>query len=305
MEIVARQFLRAVRGARSQAAFSRKLGYRGNPVADWEAGRRFPTAEEALRACERVGIDVPAAFHRFHPVAAPALADGLAAWTSAVRGATPFTEIGERIDRSRFAVARWLTGEARPRLPDWFRLVDALTGRLSDLVAALVPIAEIPALAPQHAAREASRRLAFEEPWTEAVLRVIETGTSDPGGVAVRLGIPEADAARCLARLVDAGVVRDGRVAGALTVDTRAYPALREHWARVALARLAAGTTDLFSYNVVSVSRADLARMEELHRAYFREIRAIVAASEPSEVAALVNVQLVRFDGAEPDETVR
>lgn len=75
MEIVARQFLRAVRGARSQAAFSRKLGYRGNPVADWEAGRRFPTAEEALRACERVGIDVHAAFHRFHPVAAPALGE--------------------------------------------------------------------------------------------------------------------------------------------------------------------------------------------------------------------------------------
>ena len=295
MEIVARQFLRAVRGPRSQAAFSRRLGYRGNPVADWEAGRRFPTAEETLRACERVGIDVPAAFGRFHPRAAPELEAGMTAWLAALRGGTSITEIAARTDRSRFAVARWLSGRARPRLPDWFRLVEATTGRLSDLVAALVPIAEVPALASQHAAREASRRLAFEEPWTEAILRVIETGTTDADGIAARLGISGDEVGRCLEKLVVAGVVRDGKVAGALTVDTRAYPGLRQHWARVGLARLEAETPGLFSYNVVSVSRADLARIEELHRAYFREVRAIVAASEPSEVVALVNVQLVKF----------
>ncbi len=298
MELAARQFLRALRGARSQVAFSRRLGYRGNPVADWESGRRFPTAEEVLRACERVGIDVPGAFHRFHPIAAPALARGLPAWLEEVRGRVGIVEIAARTERSRFAVGRWLSGGARPRLPDWLRLVAALTGRVSDLLAELVPIAQIPALAEAHAAREASRRLAFDEPWTEAVLRVIETGTCAPAAVAATLGIPEADAARCLEKLVRAGLVRDGKVTGTLTVDTRAFPALREHWARVGLERVAAGGVGgVFSYNVVSVSRADLARIEELHRAYFRQVRAVVAASEPAEVVALVNVQLVRFDG--------
>ena len=50
MELAARQLLRALRGKRSQVAFSRRLGYRGNPIADWEAGRRTPTAQEMLRA---------------------------------------------------------------------------------------------------------------------------------------------------------------------------------------------------------------------------------------------------------------
>lgn len=300
MDLIARQLLRALRGARSQVAFARRLGYRGNPVAGWEAGRRFPTAEEALRACERVGVDVPDAFTRFHPNAARALASGLPAWLEALRGQIAVGEVAARTGRSRFAVSRWLTGQARPRLPDWLRLVDAMTGRLSDLVDALVGIEHVPVLAEEHAARTASRRLALEEPWTEAVLRVVETGTRGPAAVAATLGIAEADAARCLEKLGRAGLVRDGVVTGTLTVDTRAYPALRAHWARVGLERLQSGDAGgVFSYNVVSVSHADLARIEELHRAYFRQVRAIVAASEPAEVVALVNVQLVPFTVAD------
>jgi hypothetical protein len=46
---------------------------------------------------------------------------------------------------------------------------------------------------------------------------------------------------------------------------------------------------------VFSVSRADLDRIRELHRADFREVRAIVAASDPAEVVALVVVHLASF----------
>ena len=46
MEQAAQQLLRAVRGRRSQQALSRHLGYRSNPVANWETGRRYPTARE-------------------------------------------------------------------------------------------------------------------------------------------------------------------------------------------------------------------------------------------------------------------
>lgn len=297
MERVARQFVRALRGSRSQAAFSRRLGYRGNVVSDWEAGRRFPTALEALRACESCDIDVEGAFRRFHPVVAPARSDGLDAWMEALRGNSAILEVAERAGRSRYAVARWLSGRAHPRLPDWFRMVDALTGRLTDLVAELVDINEVPLLTDVHAARVASRRLAAENPWTEAVLRVLETGKTTAPEVAATLGLDVRDAQHCLALLGEAGVVRDGAVAGDLNVDTRAFPRLREHWARVGLARLEAPKPrDVFSYNVIAASRADLDRIEALHRAYFREVQRIVAESSPCEVAALINIQLVRFE---------
>ena len=207
MEAVASELVRALRGSRSQASFSRRLGYRGNVVSDWEAGRRFPTAEEALRACTCVGIDVEAAFVRFHPVVAPALKEGLHAWLDALRGTTTLAQIAANTGRSRFAVARWLSGRARPRLPDWLRLVEALSGRLTDLVAELVPIEKVARLRKLHAARLASRRLASEEPWTEAVLRAVETGRTTADEIAATLGLPLADAERCLGMLTTAGII--------------------------------------------------------------------------------------------------
>ena len=109
MRAAASQFLRAVRGPRSQIAFARKLGYRANPITDWENGRRFPTAAEALRACERVGIDMSVAFARFHPAPPPPARSGttgLCQWLVQARGSTPIGALAERCDQSRFAIAR-------------------------------------------------------------------------------------------------------------------------------------------------------------------------------------------------------
>lgn len=314
MRAAASQFLRAVRGPRSQIAFARKLGYRANPITDWENGRRFPTAAEALRACERVGIDMSAAFARFHPAPPPPQRSGttgLCQWLVQARGSTPIGALAERCDRSRFAVARWLSGEAQPRLPDFFALVDAMTGRLPDLIAELVPIEAVPALLARYRAASAARRLAFEEPWTEAVLRFMETESyralpaHEPGWIGERLGIASEHERRCVDQLIAAGILREeeGRftVSGQLTVDTRADPqALRQlmaHWSDVALNRFESRKeSDMFAYNVLSVSHRDLTRIRELLRSTYREIRSIVAASEPAEVAALINLQLVSWE---------
>lgn len=315
-DAAASQLLRALRGRRSQIAFARRLGYRANPVCDWEHARRFPTAVETLRAARVVGVDVDAAFRAFATPEVPPPAthdtEGLAAWFRALKGATPVGEVAERAGVSRFVVSRWLGGRAQPRLPDFLRLLDALTRRMADWVAGLVPIAQVPALLPEFERRAASRRLASELPWSQAVVRLLETvdyaalPAHDDVWLATRLGVPADEVARCLAALAAAGVVAvDGgrfRAAAPLTVDTRGDPArvvrLKSHWASVAAERLPAPRPgDLFSYNVVSLSRADLERLRQLHLAYFRDVRALVAASEPVEVAALVNVQLVTFDG--------
>lgn len=316
MELVASQLLRAVRGRRSQVAFARLLGYASNPIAEWEGGRRFPTAAETLHACRRARIDVDAAFATFHPGAAPALGtaddDGVAAWLDALRGGTSIVDVAARSGVSRYVASRWLSGRTRPRLPEFLLLVDVLTGRVSDLVASLVDVAQVPALADRHQRLEASRSLAFDAPWTEAVLRLLGTDgyrarpVHEPGWIAGILGLDLAEEVDCLRRLVDAGVVRleDGRYVadGELTVDTRAGPerlrALKAHWLAVASRRMSdPRDDDYFGYNVFSVSRPDLERIRELHVAYFRAVRSIVAASEPSEVVALINVHLMDWDG--------
>ena len=65
-EIASRQLIRAVRGKRSQVAFSRRLGYRGNVAASWEGGHRAPTAEALVDAMRALSLDVDGGFARFH-----------------------------------------------------------------------------------------------------------------------------------------------------------------------------------------------------------------------------------------------
>lgn len=315
MDVAARQLVRAIRKKRSQEAFSRRLGYTSNPVADWEAGRRFPTAAEFVRAARLSNVDVDGAIARFRPEEAASFGEGddagVAAWLDALRGAQTVADVATRTEISRYAVARWLRGATRPRLPDFLLLIEALTGRLSDLVADWVDIAAVPALEAQHRERHASRTLAFDEPWTEAVTRVLETesyrASTEPANryVSACLGVDVEVADRCLNRLVTAGVVREferGRyqVAEPLLVDTRADPEgtrrLKAHWAALGLARAHAPRDgDLVSYNVVAVSRSDLDKIRDAHVRYFHEVRAIVAGSRGVEVAALVNIQLLSW----------
>jgi len=319
MEQVASEVLRAIRGHRSQVAFSRWLAYKSNVAADWEAGRRFPTAAEAFRAADRVGLDVLGAFRRFHAPALEALGAvddaGVAAWLTEMKGSTSFVDLAERTGRSRYAVARWLSGDSRPRLPDFFRLVEAMTRRVSDLVAGLVDIERVPALTEHHERVEASRGLVQEEPWAGAVMLLLETvgygalPGHDDGWMARVLGLEEPRVRLSLERLVRAGVIeRKGRhwtVCGPLTVDAQAAHAatrgMQRHWARVAADRVDhQREQDVLAFNLFSVSREDLGRIADFQRSFYREVRAIAGASERPEVVALLNAHLVSWS---PDLT--
>ncbi len=204
--------------------------------------------------------------------------------------------------RSRSQV--W-SGETQPRLIDFFTLLQAITGRLCDLVAELVPIQRVPSLLADYQQRLAARQLAHEEPWTEAILRVLETAAyrasrHQPGMIAATLGIALEVEQRCLQKLELAGVIARGPArfepAASLTVDTRAIPKLKAHWCEVAAARLSEPLPeDLFSYNVLSASHADIARIRQLLLATYREIRTIVEHTERDEGVALINLQLVHW----------
>jgi hypothetical protein len=313
MQLAASEFLRALRGNRSQIQLARRLGYRGNPITDWERGERFPTAEETLRVASLVGVDVPAAFRRFsasNPLAKPSRRPALAPWLEALRGTTTVTELAQRLRGSRFSIARWLNGTSKPRLPDFFRLVDAISGRLPEWVAELVSIERVPSLMPRFRAAAAAKRLAFELPWTEAVLRILETSgyrqqrANRSTYIASCLGVAVPEVERCIRQLQLAGVIeRRGAkyiVKGQMVVDTQggqqALHGLKRHWSQVAAERLRAPReADFFAYNLISVSGADLIRVQEKLSATFREIRSLVAASQPEEAAALINLQVVSF----------
>jgi transcriptional regulator with XRE-family HTH domain len=314
-ERLSAELLRALRGSRSQAAFARRLKYKSNIIYSWESGRAFPTAARALWAAERTGKDVRAALVSFLR-REPAWFDlydateplGVAALLNDLRGRTQVGEFAKAAERSRFAVARWLKGTAEPRLPDFLRLVETSTLRVLDLVALLVDPRELPSFAERWRQLEAARRSAFEQPWTQAIMRCLELqsyhqfATHPDGWIASQLGIDAIAERDALALLVESGQIefRDGKYAPSAdphTVDTRREPEvaqrLRVFWSEVATGRLRRGGEGLFAYNVFSVSTADLERIRELHKAYYQEVRAIVAQSDPVDRVALLNLQLV------------
>src|SRR5687768_13571946 len=115
-EALACGVMRGLRGRRSQTAFSRRLGYSTNVAYTWEAGRRFPTAAEMLRAAARTGIDVRAALTPFFqrqlpdavrtiPPTSPAM---VAALLRDMRGPGPMQRFADRTGLSRSAISRIL-----------------------------------------------------------------------------------------------------------------------------------------------------------------------------------------------------
>ena len=309
--------MRAVRGSRSCAQLSRRLGYQSNAVSDWEAGRRAPTAARFIEACQALGYDTEAAFRRFHGPSAYLVSvneGGVAArlppWLAALRGTTSIALVAQRTRRSRFAVSRWIRGHTEPRLPEFLALVEALTFRAADFADCLVGVEHLPTLAREQHRRRSARELAFEHPDSELVLRVMETqayrrlGRHVPGVIADSSGITLDRERAVLAALTEAGILQMSQQRylpdDPLTVDTSGAPGrinrLKAHWAEVACQRAnSPRPEDWIGYNLMSLSESDLDTAREMLRRVYREIRALAAASEPVEVAALLNVHLVTF----------
>jgi hypothetical protein len=259
---------------------------------------------------------VPAALETFYSTR-PAFLDALrdptspgaaAALLSDLNAGRSIVALAETVGRSRFAIARILRGDTEPRLPDFLRLVQGTTLRLLDFLAAFVDTQHMPSVAQAAQRLTASRRLAYDEPFAHAVLRVLELEAYRalpahvPGFIAERLAISRAEEERYLTLLRECGQIeqRGGRwtPTEVTAVDTRLDPAqaaaLRRFWTGFALERAGVRADDVLAFNLGTVALTDIERIRDLHRRYFAELRAIVGASEPAEALLLANVVLVR-----------
>jgi transcriptional regulator with XRE-family HTH domain len=319
-EKLAIELIRALRGRRSQVALSRRMRCKSNVLYTWESGRRFPTAAVFFELAERVGIDTSEIVARFLGTLPAALQrarmrdpSAVAALLEHLKEGTTLLELAKRVGTNRVSVGRFLKAEAEPRLPMFLKLIEASSLRLLDFVDGFVSPAELPEARDAWRVLEAQRRVAYELPWSHAVLRVLELSSYQALAqhsdrfIAERLHIPLDEAERCLRALADSKLIvrRKGLwvATQVLAVDTRRNPeagrTLKHHWASVGLQRLPAlepGAHDMFSYNLFTVSERDFARLRELHIAYYQELRRVIEQSTPAERVAVVNLQLFRLD---------
>jgi transcriptional regulator with XRE-family HTH domain len=321
---VASELVRAVRGRRSQEAFSKRLGYNSNVLYLWESGRRYPSASRFLQVCERAGIDVARALAEFLRSEPPWLARHraeravastatIANLLSELRGQRSIVDVAKTTGKTRFRVARWFAGETEPRLPDFLSMIEATSFRLVDFIAELVDPQALSSLQERHHRLQAARQAVFDTPWCHVILRLLETRRIQDkhavtaGDLASELGLSTSQVEHSLRLLETTQQVeptaRGWTVRQVENVDTATDPAavreLKAWAARIGLERLERGAEGLYSYNLFCVSRADYDKLQALHRAYFRQVRALVAESTPSEDVVMMNLQLFRLSKGE------
>lgn len=311
-EQLASDFLRALRGKRSQVAFSRRLGRTSNVAYAWESGRRSPTAAEAMRAAALVGYDVQAALDAFAQVHAPFFGGGdprepetIAALLRALQGSTATTELAARSGRSRFAVARWLSGQAEPRLPDFLRMLQCSARGALTFVASFVPPTRLPSARVQWQRQQAADSLVREHP--EFLLLIVGIGMGpyrelsrhEPGFLAQQLGMTLEEEEAGLAAMARAEIIRwNGRrwmIDDDAEVDLRRDPGLRDEirrWVtRRALDQIGNNEEGFFQWVALSVSDEELEELQREARSLYERVRAI-ATTDGSDRAVIFNLQL-------------
>jgi transcriptional regulator with XRE-family HTH domain len=312
-EAISAEWIRALRGKRSQAGFSRRLGYASSVVHRWEIGAAWPTASRFLDACAKTGKDVAAAYAAFfwRPPSwlkehGPSSPEAVAALLRQLRGKTKIQLLAEASGYSRYSIARWLAGDAEPRLPEFLRLIEASSRRALDFIATLQDPASLPAAREKWTHLSRMRQAAYEESWSLAVLRALELepyAGVDAGDawLASVLGIDTVQLEHALAVLERTGQIAkvDGRWVPlpATAVTTGGDPTTRglltRAWINVAADRLQKGAPGHFGYSLFAASRADLRRLRDLHMEYLREMQSIIARSTPNECVGLLCLQLL------------
>jgi ketosteroid isomerase-like protein len=316
-EQIAAELLRCLRGKHSQAAFSRRLSYRSNIVNRWEAQEAFPTAARFLEIVARAQPRRASPLHAFFVRVPAGLAQlpadprhAVAAFLNELRGKMPVLAVSQAAGFNRYSVARWLNGQAEPKLPQFLCLVEVMSRRVLDFIACCVDPARVPSLAAAWRRLELARATAYRLPWSHAVLRALELEGARAGRqrawLLERLGISESVLDEALEVLAETGQIV--RVRGAwrprqvVTVNTAQDPerahALKLSWTETALARMRAGAPGNFGYSLFAVSRSDLRRLREVHLEYVRAMQGIIAESKPTQCVGLYCAQLLDLGGS-------
>lgn len=317
---IARQLVRALRGARSQTACNRRLGYSSNVLHAWETGARKPTMSDLWRLASLSRVDVPLALRSLlrkevnleQPLVRGGGIDGRV-WLLELTAGWSAAELGRELGCNRNTVARWFQGQTEPKVHQLLHLVQLTTQRLLDFVAGFVPLSELPSLSRSAEDLRRQRSLAYEMPWAHAVLRVLEIEDyrrlphHEPGFIAARLGLSLEQEESALLALAEAKQIRKARglwrPARVLSVDTSPNRAadveLKRYWATLGSQRVSERALEsgaLFSYNVFTISDEGYQQIRRAHLEYYDRLRAIVAEHQAPTRVVLANVHLIPLD---------
>jgi transcriptional regulator with XRE-family HTH domain len=301
------QLVRARRGARTQKQLSQELGYQSNVVFAWENERDEPSARVFFRLAEHTGmVGDLSAFLRGDDCLDLSSRENLCRFLRGLMGNRKVGDLATQMQRDRHAVGRWIRGQTEISLGDLLNFVEVTTLGVYDFLAAYVNPSDLPEAKEGYELLSAARESARQKPWSHAIVHMVELPSyqalpkHEPGWFASRLGITTQDEMDCLQLLVkmgqlyeNAGLYRSTRT---IAVDTRRDPEatrqLASFWMKEGAERVLKPGNGRFAFNTFAINARDLVRVKELQSEYFRQLRALVADSQPAEAVAVATFQL-------------
>jgi DNA-binding MarR family transcriptional regulator len=190
-------------------------------------------------------------------------------------------------------------------------VLDAATGRAVDFIACFVDPERVPSVRAPWMRLQAHRRLAYEHPYGEAVLALLETDAyrklrrHEIGWIAERLGITVAEEEATIDALRQARLVERSKGAWKVPpnrhVDTRhdaeAFHRLKCFWSAQAAERLNRNTGSLCAYSVFSVPKQNLEQILRLYEEAFESSRGVMREATGAERVVLATIQVTSLDG--------
>ena len=304
---LAAQLIKARRGAKTQKETSKALGYQSNVVFAWENGRDEPSARAFFSLAALTGeVGDLSSFYRGNSCPNLTTSEGLSEFLKDLLASRTLAEVSGQMARDRHVVGRWVRGQTEIPLSSLLQFVDVTTLGLFDFLHAFVDPSALAEAENDYRLLEASRESARQLPWSNAIVHMVALPSysrlkkHESGWFASRLDISVEEEKECLDLLVSLGQLRVK--AGAyqstrtINVDTRRDPQatrdLASFWMKEGASRVLTPGSGRFSFNTFAVSANDLEKAKALQSEYFRQLRELVADSEPAETVAVATFQL-------------
>lgn len=302
------EVVRERRGARTQKALSRSLGYRSNVVFAWENGHDEPSARNFFRLVEKTGPPPALTLWLRGELTRPLTTrDGVTELLQKLLGHRKLADVARELAVDRHAAGRWLRGQSDIKMADLLRFIEWTSLSLYDFLSSFVDPARLPEAQDEYRALLAARTAAKTMPWAHAIVHMVDLPSysqcekHEAGWFASRLGLSLQEEAQCLAHLVESGQLtyRQERyfATDRLNVDTRQDPQatrqLASFWMREAAERVLTPGKGSFAFNTFAISLGDLDALRELQSEYYRRLRALVAESEPTQAVAVATLALM------------
>ena len=309
----AQEMVRALRGKSTQAALSRRMGFKTNVFYRWESGQRQIRISELVRLLSVRHSQYRAALWTFSGQSRPVT--GLEddwdwpSWLKALRGEKSVDALAEELDLKASALRRIFRGDSDPALSRLLPIIQSLTGRIVDFIDIMVDASQISAIQPYWQVVDAQRRIARDHMNAEAIIAALEIEgyrnlrEHSNEWIAGRLSLPVPEVEETLKALEQAGAIRRHenryRVQSHRHVNTRHLPevwsTLTQFWAERAM--------DLppefcrRGYLVFSANEEAIKAVNQIYvSAHYEAVKVIQEGLNPTRVVA-ISTQAAFLDG--------